>query len=88
MNCHKGDCGGGTGDRKRFGSVREPTQLYRFAHGAVSGGGRMQMITTVVGPKQMIGRLRVADNSVKIDNRIKMAGSTDPGIDGLAVGFA
>ena len=52
--------------RQSSWSVREQTELNCLSHGAKSGGRRMQMISAVEDGEEMIMRLRITDDRVKV----------------------
>jgi hypothetical protein len=48
----------------------------------------MKMVSAVICGQQMIGRFRITDDGVKVDKRIKVPCSANPGVDGLPVCLA
>jgi len=46
------------------------------------------VVAAIVGGEEMVGVGGVADYGVEIDDRVEVVGGADPGVDGLAVGFA
>jgi len=46
------------------------------------------VVSAVVGGKELVGVLGIADDGVEIDDGVEVARGADPLVDGLAVGFA
>ena len=48
----------------------------------------MEVVAAVVGGEEVVGVGGVTDYLVEIDGGVEVVGGADPGVDGLAVGFA
>ena len=67
--------------------LREEGEGDGVGDGAVACGGRVEVVSAVVGGEELVGMAGVADYGVEIEDGIEVAGA-NPGVDGLAVGFA
>jgi len=48
----------------------------------------MKVVAAVVGGQEMVGVRGIADDCVEVDDGVEVAGVANPGVDGLAIGFA
>ena len=48
----------------------------------------MQVISAIEGGEKVVRMLRVAHNTIEVDDGVKVAGGTNPGVDRLAVSLA
>ena len=68
--------------------MREETERNCLPHGSISGGRGMQVISAIEGGEKVVRMLRVAHNTIEVDDGVKVAGGTNPGVDRLAVSLA
>ena len=59
-----------------------------FAHSLVAGRRWMKVVAAIVGGQKAVGVVRIADELIEVDDGVEVAGSANPGVDGLAIGFA
>ena len=48
----------------------------------------MQVVAAIEGWQKMVWVRGIADDRIEVDDGVEVSGGADPGVDGLAIGFA
>ena len=67
--------------------MREERDGDGFADRAIARGAGVEVVAAVLGGEHAIGMGGVANDFVEVEDGVEVAGSANPGVDGLAVGF-